>query len=83
MHRSLWNTVYASLLYGLFPIWEEVLSDEGFNNVGSAVIAETFSVPDMMNPLSILAQKVNCPKATQVLFIIKYISIFYIFNSIW
>ena len=34
-------------------------SDEGFNKVRSAVITETFSVPDMMNPLSILAQKVN------------------------
>ena len=44
---------------GLSPIWEEVLSDEGFNKVRSAVITETFSVPDMMNPLSILAQKVN------------------------
>ena len=34
-------------------------SDEGFHKVRSAVIAETFSVPDMMKLLSILAQKVN------------------------
>ena len=54
----------SKIKYGLSPIWEEVLSDEGFKNVLSAVIAETFSVPDMMNLLSILAQKVNCPKAT-------------------